>query len=64
VGVEKLGTVKELSIITSRHVRHRHRIFQNFRPVAAVAKLVNERKKLGVGGNSNIAEKRRPGSER
>jgi hypothetical protein len=47
VGVEKSGTVKG-SVIASRHVRHRYRIFQNFRPVAVVAKPDDER---GVGRN-------------
>jgi hypothetical protein len=35
--------------ISSRQVRHRYRIFQNFRPVALAAKPVDERKELGGG---------------
>jgi hypothetical protein len=35
--------------ISSRQVRHRYRIFQNFRPVAVAAKPVDERKELGGG---------------
>jgi hypothetical protein len=48
-GSREIGNGEGISIIASRHVRHRYRIFQNFRPVAVVAKPVDERKKLGGG---------------
>jgi hypothetical protein len=46
VGVEK-------SLFTSRLVRHRYRIFQNVRPVAVMAKPVDERKKFGSGSEQS-----------
>jgi hypothetical protein len=36
-------------MISSRHLRYRYQIFQNFKPVAMVAVPVDERKKLGGG---------------
>jgi hypothetical protein len=48
-GSREIGNGEGISIIASRHVRHRYRIFQNFRPVAIVAKPVDEQKKLGGG---------------
>jgi len=48
-GSRDIGNGEGISIIASRHVRHRYRIFQNFRPVAIVAKSVDEQKKLGGG---------------
>jgi hypothetical protein len=46
-GSREIGNGEGISIIASRHVRHRYRIFQNFRPVAIVGKPVDEQKKLG-----------------
>jgi len=46
-GSREIGNGEGISIIASRHVRRRYGIFQNFRPVAVVAKPVEERKKLG-----------------
>ena len=49
----RIRPVPRISIIASRHVRHRYRIFQNFGPVAVVAKPVDEREKLG-GGSEQV----------
>jgi hypothetical protein len=46
-GSREIGNSEGISIIASRDVRYQYRIFQNFRPVAIVAKPVDERKKLG-----------------
>jgi hypothetical protein len=48
-GSREIGNGEGISIIASRYVRHRYRIFQNFKPVAIVAKPVDEQKKLGGG---------------
>jgi hypothetical protein len=48
-GSPEIGEGGGISVIASRHVRHRYRIFQNFRPVGVVAKPVDERKKAGDG---------------
>jgi hypothetical protein len=48
-GSREIGNGEGISIIAPRYVRHRYRIFQNFRPVAFVAKPVDEQKKLGGG---------------
>ena len=52
-GSREIENGKGISIITSRHVRYRYRIFQNFRPVAVAAKPVDERKKLGGGSGQS-----------
>jgi hypothetical protein len=54
-GNREIGNGEGISIIASRYVRHRYRIFQNFRPVAVVVKSVDERKKLGVGSEQASA---------
>jgi hypothetical protein len=41
-------------MISSRHLRYRYQIFQNFKPVAIVAVPVDEREKLG-GGSEQIS---------
>jgi hypothetical protein len=61
-GSREIGNGEGISIIASRHVRHRYRIIQNFRPVAIVAKPVDEQKQLGVGRNrAESGPKRRAG---
>jgi hypothetical protein len=40
-------------MISSRHLRYRYQIFQNFKPVAIVAVPVDKRKKLGGGSEQN-----------
>src|SRR4030095_5736774 len=49
-GSREIGNGEGISVIASRHVRHRYRIFQNFR-------LVDERKKLACGSEqlSNLS---------
>ena len=56
-GSREIGNGEGISIIASRLVRHRYRIFQNFRPVALVAKPVDERKKLGGGSEQSNIQK-------
>jgi hypothetical protein len=46
-GSREIENYEGISIIASRHVRHRYRTFQNFRPVAVVAKPIDEQKKVG-----------------
>jgi hypothetical protein len=48
-GSRDIGNGEGISIIASRHVRHRYRIFQTFRPITVVAMPVDERNKLGGG---------------
>jgi hypothetical protein len=43
-------------MISSRHLRYRYQIFQNFKPVAIVAVPVDERKKLGGGSEQSPLE--------
>jgi hypothetical protein len=42
-------------MISSRHLRYRYQIFQNFKPVAIVAVPIDERKKLGGGSEQQHA---------
>jgi hypothetical protein len=46
-------------MISSRHLRYRYQIFQNFKPVAIVAVPVDERKKLG-GGSEQLTPRSGP----
>jgi hypothetical protein len=57
-GSQEIGNGEGISIIASRLVRHQYRIFQNFRPIAVVAKPVDERKKLESGSEQKSADRR------
>jgi hypothetical protein len=46
-GSREIGNGEGISIIASKHVRHRYKIFQIVRLVAVVTKPVDERKKVG-----------------
>jgi hypothetical protein len=53
-GSREIGNGEGISIIASRVVRHRYRIFQTVRPVV-VAKPVDERKKFGSGSEHLVS---------